>query len=572
MSKKCQKCKKDYAINRFTCAEKPDKVYANCHDCRLKLVTLKNKCNVCGIGASYNYEGVKTGVRCQSHKEPEMVNVKSKMCEKCAKKRAYFNSIGFIKPLLCVDCKLPDMIDVNHRLQICQTCKKKKPVFNYKDEKTGIMCGDCKLPNMIDVVSKKCQTCNKKRPYFNYETEIKALFCGDCKLQNMVDIIHNKCQKCNKKRPVFNFQGYTKPIMCTDCKEIDMINILNKLCQNCEKTQPCFNYPGEKVPIMCTECKLENMVNVKTRMCQTCKKKQPYFNYDGQKIGIFCQDCKEPDMIDVKSIICKEKGCRKRATHAFVGVTKEYCASHKKPGMILNSRKKCIGHGDDDCKNNAIYGLTEPLHCANHAFEDEYDLSENQCKNCKKIDVLNKNGLCVNFCSLEERDLIMKKHVKKREEFINRLLDEEISTKPYSKDEVIDRNCSKKRPDRVYHLGSHVVILEVDENQHKSYKCTAYGDTKEGRLKGEAIRMFEIFQSFDGVPCIFIRYNPDNFTNKDGKNVKITQSKRHDILIRWVKRCMRMVDTSGLIVKYLFYDGHDDTDSVFNEIKEEDVL
>jgi len=125
--------------------------------------------------------------------------------------------------------------------------------------------------------------------------------------------------------------------------------------------------------------------------------------------------------------------------------------------------------------------------------------------------VLNKEGICINFCSMEEMDRMMKKRVKKHEEKVENLLREEIDIPFTYRDEVVDRVCSNKRPDFVYHCGTHVVIVEVDEDQHKSYKCTVYGDNKEGKMKGENIRMFEIAQSFDGLPVVFLRYNPDNY-------------------------------------------------------------
>jgi hypothetical protein len=160
----------------------------------------------------------------------------------------------------------------------------------------------------------------------------------------------------------------------------------------------------------------------------------------------------------------------------------------------------------------------------------------------------------------------MKKMIKKHEEFVNHLLDEEIDLKPFSKDESPDRECTKKRPDRVYHLGTHIVIIEIDEDQHKSYKCTAYGDTKEGRMKAENVRMYEISQSYDFLPCVWIRYNPDSFKDGDGKLSKFSTSKRHDLLVKWVKKCLRDVDTKGIKVKYLFYDGFVESDSSFIQL------
>jgi hypothetical protein len=280
-------------------------------------------------------------------------------------------------------------------------------------------------------------------------------------------------------------------------------------------------------------------------------------------------------MVDIKHKKCVEKECRKLASYAQPGVFPEYCFSHRKDGMISNPRKRCGGVLDGDCKDNAIYGVERdrPIHCEEHKLEDEYNLGERICSNpeCKKIDVLNKYGLCVNFCSLEERDRLMKKRIKKQEEKIGNLLREEIYLPFIYRDEVVDKDCSKKKPDFVYHCGTHIVIIEVDENQHKSYKCTIYGDNKEGRMKGERIRMFDISQSFDGLPVVFLRYNPDNY-RVNGILEKYPDSKRHILLIKWVNKCLRDRDFIGYNVKYLFYDDFKESDGNFLKITESDVI
>ena len=354
-----------------------------------------------------------------------------------------------------------------------------------------------------------------------------------------------------------------------------MVDVKNKTCKadGCRK-QPVFNLEGETIAIYCSEHKEPEMVDVKNKTCKAdgCRKR-PTFNLEGETIAMYCSEHKEPEMVDVKSKTCKADGCRKRANFNLPGILPEFCTTHKKNGMLANPRRKCEGSTDEDCKESATHGIKEPLHCEEHAMPDEYDLTEHPCKKCEKIDVLNKEGLCVNFCSLEERDRILKKQVKKHEEFINKLLDEEIDIKPILKDQSPDRQCTTKRPDRVYHMGSHVVIIEIDEDQHKSYKCTAFGDSKEGKMKAEKIRMYEISQSFQEFPpCIWIRYNPDNFKDKDGKSVKVITSKRHDILVKWVKRCLRDDKTEGVKVKYLFYDEYKETDGSFENIEKADVI
>lgn len=137
-------------------------------------------------------------------------------------------------------------------------------------------------------------------------------------------------------------------------------------------------------------------------------------------------------------------------------------------------------------------------------------------------------------------------------------------------DEAVDKSCSRKRPDYVYHCGDHIVIIEVDEDQHKSYKCSVYGDDKNGKMKGEMNRMFEICQSFDGLPCIILRYNPDSYTC-NGKIVKTSPSSRHALLNKWVKKCIREKQ-NGFVVKYLFYDDFDESDATFIQIDEKNVI
>lgn len=103
---------------------------------------------------------------------------------------------------------------------------------------------------------------------------------------------------------------------------------------------------------------------------------------------------------------------------------------------------------------------------------------------------------------------------------------------------------SKHRPDFVYDCKTHVVIVEVDEHQHKS-NCS----------KGEINRMRNIYFAYEGIPVVFVRYNPDSFVYR-GKKVEISQQKREDILLRWVEKAMNISVEVCLSVIYLFYDGY----------------
>jgi hypothetical protein len=69
--------------------------------------------------------------------------------------------------------------------------------------------------------------------------------------------------------------------------------------------------------------------------------------------------------------------------------------------------------------------------------------------------------------------------------------------------------ASRRRPDMFCHFGTHVLIVEVDENQHNSYETTC--DNK---------RLCELYQDFNHVPIVFVRFNPDSYyIESTGKNV-----------------------------------------------------
>ena len=532
MEKKCNGCKQNLSIERFT---EYDKVYSKCIKCRTKLISKKNICEKCGIRASYNKEIETFGIRCRVHKQLDMVDVKHKKCEKCKKKRPTFNIAGEISAKYCSDCKEPDMVDILNKK--CVKCKKKQPSYNIEGEITAKYCNDCKEPDMIDVKHKKCSKCKINLPFFNFKGQIEAIYCGDCKELDMIDVVHNKCKKCNIKRPTFNFAGKTRPIYCMDCKESDMIDVDTKKCEKCQIVVPVFNYETEKSPR-------------------------------------FCNNCKEPNMVNIVDRKCNEENCRKKAIYGQPGVLPNRCLTHRIDGMMKQPRRKCQVSEGNNCKETAIYGITEPNHCEKHKLADEYCLTERKCPKCNSIDILNKQGVCINICSLVEQDLLMKKRVKKKEEFIAKLLAEEIDLKndviEMWRDTIIDSSCTKTRPDFAYHCGTHIVIVEVDEEQHRSYNNCGY--EKKDKIKAENVRMYNIGNIFQGKPVIFIRYNPDDFKNTDGKKSKITNVKRHTTLVKWVKKCFRTKWEQGIYIKYLFYDEYDETNTTFSKITEVDVL
>jgi hypothetical protein len=66
-------------------------------------------------------------------------------------------------------------------------------------------------------------------------------------------------------------------------------------------------------------------------------------------------------------------------------------------------------------------------------------------------------------------------------------------------DKVVEGGCSKRRPDVRIDMGTHSIMIECDENQHRGYNC-------------ETKRMMELFEDCGSRPIVFLRINPDGYT------------------------------------------------------------
>jgi len=123
-----------------------------------------------------------------------------------------------------------------------------------------------------------------------------------------------------------------------------------------------------------------------------------------------------------------------------------------------------------------------------------------------------------------------------------------------SYDRAIDESvCGRERPDFMWDLKTHYMILEVDENQHASRPCEC-----------EQTRMINIAQSLGGPPVYFIRYNPDDYKVK-GEKQTTTPGKRLKNLVEWLERVKaytpETIMTDGMVnVTHLYFDEYEPSD------------
>ena len=386
--------------------------------------------------------------------------------EEGCKTKAAFNYIGG-DSLYCSKHKKINMIDIKRKR--CR-CGKSRPNFNYKEEKSAICCNSCKEENMINITNKNCNCGSGYRVIYNYKGKKKPICCSSCKKDDMIDITRKLCI-CGKVQPSFNYKGEKKPICCSSCKEENMINIVCKNCNCGSGYRVLYNYKGKENPICCYSCKKDNMINSRQKLCM-CGKVQPSFNYKGEKKPICCSSCKEENMINIVGKNCK---CGKARPHFNYKEEKSAicCASCKEENMIDVVSKKCKSEWCDKHIVNKYDGYC--LRCFMYLFPDKPVARNYKTKEFAVVEYIKNYFQDVDWIA----------------------------------DKIVNGGCSKRRPDLILDLGYQVLIIEIDENKHSGYDCSC--DNK---------RLMQLSQDVGHRPIIFIRFNPDAYTNNNGTKIK----------------------------------------------------
>jgi hypothetical protein len=394
-----------------------------------------------------------------------------------------------------------------------EDCTVKNAKFGFENDKPKF-CSKHKEDGMILISKRACIKCHLKESSFGFEGQEKPTYCGDCKEENMINIKSPKCIKCKDKQPIFGFEG-DKPTHCKDCKEENMIDVKNPKCV-CGKI-PNFGLEGEK-PTHCKDCKEENMIDVKNPKC-VCGKHKPSFGFKGGN-PTHCSDCKEENMIDVvnpKCVKCKDK----RPSFGFEGEQPTHCSECKEENMIDVVNPKCV------CgKHRPYFGFEgeKATHCSVCKEPNMIDVVNPRCKTefCN-TQICNKSyeGYCAYcYANLYPNSPVVR-NFKTKERLVVDYIKDQYKDYDWVFDKTISDGCSKKRPDIYLDLGYQILIIEVDENQHRQYE-----DICENK------RMMILSQDVNHRPIVFIRFNPDKYINEENK---------------LVPSCFSIVETTGAL-------------------------
>jgi len=141
------------------------------------------------------------------------------------------------------------------------------------------------------------------------------------------------------------------------------------------------------------------------------------------------------------------------------------------------------------CKNCDGSRLCKSFWCETVSSNPKY---EGYCVPCFVNNPINQNKPA------------MKNYKTKEKEVVDQIT-KSFPNFTWVSDKKVQDGCSRRRPDLLLDMGSHVIIVEVDENKHTAYDCSC-----------ENKRLMELSQDLQHRPIVFIRFNPDKYTNQDG--------------------------------------------------------
>ncbi len=327
-----------------------------------------------------------------------------------------------------------------------------------------------------------------------------------------------------------------------------MIDVRNTLCASpdCDR-YPSFNIRGTKRGKFCATHKEPGMMDVRSPQCASpdCDR-QPNFNIRGTKRGKFCATHKDANMVNVMNAQCVTTDCYQRASFGFPGKQIHLCTAHRAVGTILHPRKRCL---EPNCKELAIYGMRVHEHCEKHMVTGEVNILERICASCGLLGILDRNDKC-ETCDPET----FKRIALAKQNMVRDYLQAEGFVFD-SIDRMIDGGvCGRERPDFHIDCATHMLIIEVDEHQHSGRACEC-----------EQTRMVNISQS-NGMPTIFLRWNPDQYKPARKGTKLVATSRRLAVLKEWIQHHIKNRPVDFLSVMYLFFDGYVSGDELLQTI------
>jgi hypothetical protein len=219
--------------------------------------------------------------------------------------------------------------------------------------------------------------------------------------------------------------------------------------------------------------------------------------------------------------------CRECSGSSFCvhGKQKYYCRECEGSAFCKHNNRKsrcreCKGngvceHGNEkrNCREATCRECSVSSFCV-HGKQKPYCIDcggSALCKSewCETVGNPKYNGYCVPCCIHIHPEIKMSRNYKTKEKEVVDNIKQNFPDFTWIADKRVQDGCSGRRPDLLLDMGTHIIIIEVDENKHSNYDCSC-----------ENKRLMELSQDLQHRPIVFIRFNPDAYKNEEGIIVK----------------------------------------------------
>ena len=320
------------------------------------------------------------------------------------------------------------------------------------------------------------------------------------------------CEKCGEKRAMYsNEHSNTK--YCKNCipNDEDYFKTSNR-CIDCKQYMAYYGLDDRKAK-WCALCSEKYPKSFHRNICEDCKTTIAHYGTSKQRKK-WCKDCS----LKYKDAVRDYGGCKCcKITAASIGF--EW-------GCPLFCSSCASKQNDSKLKLVICYPEVKCSKCP-FSYTDYRQKEERE-----------KNDFVCYFCSDNAR--------KKTKEYkVLKFLKETFPNLRIVHNRGAGTECNDNHlfPDFRIDLDSFILITEVDEYQHRRYdkRC-------------ELVRMYNIAAEL-GLPCVFIRYNPDTY-RRNNKIKKISQKFRLELLrqrVNYWKMRRGNIQTNWIVCEQLYY-------------------
>ena len=284
---------------------------------------------------------------------------------------------------------------------------------------------------------------------------------------------HGKCKSTCKQCGIGYCEHGREKRYCKECggSQICPHNRIKRDCRECGGSTFCKH---GKRKSRCLECG-------GSALCKRegCGKTPSNKKYEGYCQGCFMELFPDNEMV-IEFVKKKERKCE----HGII----KYDCIHCSGSVCKHGKWKRF------CKECGGQGLCKSSWCEVQMNSISKKKYEGYCTFC--------------FMHLFPDKKVARNYKTKEKDVVDRVK-EAFPDFTWVHDKKVQDGCSKRRPDLLLDLGTHIVIVEIDENKHSGYDSSC-----------ENKRLMELSQDVHHRPIVFIRFNPDKYVDEDGNTVK----------------------------------------------------